>query len=433
VLEEGLQKLKEKKILDSLNIFNKLNKLYPNNSDILFCLGNVYYELNDLNKSLFYFEQSYKTHPNSEVIINNYAVTMQSLGRIKEAKKFFYKLIEINPENIKAYYRLFRMNVDILKNYSIKKLKNFENKKEISLEDKSLINYILSKYEKNNNNIKKEIQFLNKAHEYNFKSRVKYNSRLSYFYINILSQYYDKFQFLSKLQKYNQSSKLKPIFIIGLPRSGSTIIESLLSQNNEKFYSFGECGIFHNSIFNQIKNKPFNEKSKIEINGKELIESLKYVYDYSKKKNFIDKSLENFFYIDLILKIFPNAKFIHTFRNKSDAAIAIYQSMLIYLPWAHSIKNILDYILNYEKIISHFNAKYSKKILNLNFEDFTSNPETSSKKIFDFCDLEWNENALNFYNKNISSKSSSFLQIRKKIQKYDNEKYKSYYYLIKNN
>ena len=135
----------------------------------------------------------------------------------------------------------------------------------------------------------------------------------------------------------------------------------------------------------------------------------------------------------MILKIFPNAKFIHTFRNKSDAAIAIYQSMLIYLPWAHSIKNILDYILNYEKIISHFNAKYSKKILNLNFEDFTSNPETSSKKVFDFCDLEWNENALNFYNKNISSKSSSFLQIRKKIQKYDNEKYKSYYYLIKNN
>ena len=433
MIKEGLQKLKEKKVLDSLSIFNRLNKLNPDNSDILFCLGNVYYELNDLNKSLFYFEQSYKNHPKSEVIINNYAVAMQSLGRTVEAKKLFHKLIEINPENIKAYYRLFRMNENIFETYSIKKLRNLENREVISLDDKSLINYMLSKYEKNNNNIKKEIQFLNNAHEYYFKHRIKYNSKLSYFYINILSQYYDKFQFLNQHQKHSQKSKLKPIFIIGLPRSGSTLIESLLSQNNKKFYSFGESGIFHNSIFNQIKGVTFNENSKIEINGKELNESLRNIYDYSEEKKFIDKSLENFFYIDLILKIFPNAKFIHTFRNRSDAAIAIYQSMLIYLPWAHSIKHILNYISNYEKIIKHFKAKYPKKILNLNLEDFTSNPENSSKKIFDFCNIEWNKNVLDFYNKNLSSKSSSFLQIRKKIQKYETDKYKSYYFLIKNN
>ena len=432
MIKEGLQKLKEKKVLDSLSIFNRLKKLSPDNSDILFCLGNVYYELNDLNKSLFYFEKSYKHNPESEIIINNYAVALQSLGRTSEAKKLFEKLIEINPENIKAYYRLFRMNENIFKNYSIKKFKNLENREQISLDDKSLINYIFSKYEKNNKNIKKEIQFLNNAHEYNFKYRIKYNSKLSHFYINILSQCYDKFQFLNQDQKHNQKSKLKPIFIIGLPRSGSTLIESLLSQNNEKFYSFGESGIFHNSIFNQIKGGIFSKNSKVEINGKALIESLRNIYDYSKEKNFIDKSLENFFYIDLILKVFPDAKFIHTFRNRSDAAIAIYQSMLIYLPWAHSIKNILDYISNYEKIMKHFKAIYPKKILNLNLEDFTSNPENSSKRIFDFCNIEWSKNVLDFYNKNLSSKSSSFLQIRNKIKKYETDKYKPYYFIIKN-
>ena len=84
-----MQKLKEKKVLDSLSIFNRLKKLSPDNSDILFCLGNVYYELNDLNKSLFYFEKSYKHNPESEIIINNYAVALQSLGRTSEAKKLF--------------------------------------------------------------------------------------------------------------------------------------------------------------------------------------------------------------------------------------------------------------------------------------------------------------------------------------------------------
>ena len=91
--------------------------------------GNVYYELNDLNKSLFYFEKSYKHNPKSEIIINNYAVALQSLKRTSEAKKLFEKLIEINPENIKAYYRLFRMNENILKLF-YKKFKTWkiENK-----------------------------------------------------------------------------------------------------------------------------------------------------------------------------------------------------------------------------------------------------------------------------------------------------------------
>ena len=83
--------------------------------------------------------------------------------------------------------------------------------------------------------------------------------------------------------------------------------------------------------------------------------------------------------------------------------------------------------------MKHFKAIYPKKILNLNLEDFTSNPENSSKRIFDFCNIEWSKNVLDFYNKNLSSKSSSFLQIRNKIKKYETDKYKPYYFIIKNN
>ena len=101
-------------------------------------------------------------------------------------------------------------------------------------------------------------------------------------------------------------------------------------------------------MINQIKDNFSIGNTEFNIDLGMIDKSIKDIYNYSKEKNFIDKSLENFFYIDLILKIFPNAKFIHTYRNRFDAAIAIYQSMLIYLPWAHSLNNILLYILNYE-------------------------------------------------------------------------------------
>ena len=144
------------------------------------------------------------------------------------------------------------------------------------------------------------------------------------------------------------------------------MIESLLTQNNENCYSYGEPSIFDFSIFNQVKKNIFTKEYdyrnfNIFINKELLVDSIENIYSYSNNKFIIDKSLENFFYVDLILKIFPKAKFIHTFRDKVDSAIAIYQSMLIYLPWSHSIDNISKYILNYEKIINYFKDKYPDK------------------------------------------------------------------------
>ncbi len=432
MIKEGLYKLKEKKISEALPFFNKLNENNPNHPDILFYLGNIYYELNDLNKSLIYFEKSYENLPDSEIIINNYAITLQSLGKIEKAKNLFKKLLSKNPNNIKAYYRLFRMDdINFNKNY-LNKIRSLENNTSVSLEDKSLINYIFSKIEKNNNNIPKEIDFLDKAHQLIYKSKEKYNLILIKYYLEILSKNFNEIQ-IKKNNFSNSFSHLSPIFIIGLPRSGSTLVESLLSQSNEIFYSYGESGIIDYSIRDQIKKKMIANSTDLEINENELIDSINNFYFYSKDKNFIDKSLENFFYIDTILKVFPKAKFIHTYRNKYDAAIGIHQSMLMHLPWAHTINNILNYIFNYEKIINYFNKKYPDKILSVNLENLTFNPKKYTKKIFEFCNLDWSESVLKFYeNENLTSKSSSFLQIRGKIKKYKKNKYQSYYYLIKN-
>ena len=93
------------------------------------------------------------------MIIYNYAIALQSLGEINEAKLLFNKLIKINLYNIKAYYRLFRINENKFDNKHLEKLRNFENEDNFTLEDKSLINYMLAKHEQKNKNIDKEIKF----------------------------------------------------------------------------------------------------------------------------------------------------------------------------------------------------------------------------------------------------------------------------------
>ena len=150
-----------------------------------------------------------------------------------------------------------------------------------------------------------------------------------------------------------------------------------------------------------------------------------------ENKFFIDKSLENFFNIEIILNFFPNAKFIHTYRNYDDAMIAIYQTMLPKLSWSHTIKDIKEYVSLYKKTINYFKEKYSDKIIDVELSKLTINKEIEVKKILNFCEIEINKNFLDFdKNEKLFNKTNSFLQVREKIQKYDDEKYRPYYYLL---
>ena len=140
---------------------------------------------------------------------------------------------------------------------------------------------------------------------------------------------------------------------------------------------------------------------------------------------------ENFYYIDLILKIFPHAKFIHTYRNLNDNIFAIYKEFLSKISWSHSLENIVFYVNNYLKTIEFFKKKFPEKILSISLEQLTLFPEDISKKVYQFCDIEWDASCLNFSTqKELFSSTASNQQIRTGIQKYNKSKYKKYYYLL---
>ena len=153
------------------------------------------------------------------------------------------------------------------------------------------------------------------------------------------------------------------------------------------------------SIIKQIAPKIYsekfdNQKFKFIVNYKDLKNSILEKYSQFseiKNKKFIDKSLENIFNIEFIKNIYPEAKFIHTFRNPLDSIISIYQSMLPDLSWTHTIEDIIVYMDNYYKVLKHFKSKYPEIIMDINLEEFTEKSEELTKKMFKFCGLTWNE------------------------------------------
>ena len=438
-IKTGKKFVREKNYLEAEKIFlNLLNK----DKDLMlvnYFLGIIYFELQNYKKSKFHYESSLKFNPNSKEILINLAYLEQSYGNLEEAKDIYQKLLTLNPYYIETYYRIYLLNSDYLKEEYKSFFLEITNKENISLHERALANYLLSKIEKKKDEYKSEIDYLKKSHIDIFNSKKNYNLQSNFYYQEIISKKFEKIIFSNIKKKNFNFEKSFPIFIVGLPRSGSTLVETILS-DNDKIKGLGENYVINMAVLNQISGKIFannfdKKNFELSIDCPELesfvLKKFSNLFEFNENIRFVDKTLENFFNIDIILNLFPNAKFLHCFRNLNDAVIAIFQSLLPTLSWTHNLDDITNYIDDYLKIIKYFKKKYPDKIMDIKLENLTENNEKIGKKIFNFCNLDWSNKSLNFSKKkDLQIKTTSNVQLREKVTKYDYDKYKQYKFIL---
>ena len=426
---DGLREAKSaKKYLEKCLKINKTNHIVLNN------LANIFVKEGNIIKAEKFYLESLENKDDYLVATINIAIFYQDTGRLDEAKKFYLKAIDLSPKKISIYFNLSRIDKNFISEKKIKYLEDLMKNEKIESIDMAYGFFLLAEYERKNFFFVKEIDYLKKGHQKIFHEKLSKNNQTLNYWQNTIPAKYNKFSFIND-NKENELTKFNPIFIIGLPRSGSTMVEAILSSGDTKVENLGETSIFNGAVVsthNELKEK---ENTKIDldlINNKVLKLMRDRNFLSTKNKIFTEKSLENFFYIDIILKLFPKAKFINTFRNIEDNIFAIFQQALTKLSWTHSIENILKYIDNYLNIMDYFVKKYPSKIFSLDLEELTNKPEETSKKIYSFINLKWNERVLDFHKrKDLIISTASNIQIRRNIQKYDHEKYKPYKKILK--
>jgi len=409
---------------------------------IFYFLGLVHFELRNLDKSIQFFEKSINLRPNNISAYLKLAVLYQTMGDTESSKNNYLKSIELDSNQIRSYYGLYQLKTKFLKDEYYDKIRNISLTAKENSTDLAISKFLLSKFEISKKNLKEELILLKDAHKTIFNANLQYNRESDFYYKKIMQKFHNKIEFLnldnSVKQKYT-----KPIFIIGLPRTGSTLIESIISSDNNNYLSFGESSFFHMGILEQIKknnlfkNDNYHNINNIELDLKELKDYLYKRYsqfnssENENEKEIIDKSLDNFFNIETILKVFPDAKIINSTRNIRDNIIAIYEKLLAKLSWAHTIKDILDYIDIYLRIMDYYKKKYPKNIITISLESLNNDKYIETKKIFEFCDLNWNKEIFEFHKRDdLYIKTSSNVQLRTGIQSYDYDKYKRYYSLF---
>ena len=254
-LNDGKNLIRQKKFSKALGFFLNLKKQKSFDYKVYFYLGLVNFELNNFKKSIKYYKKFLKTEPNSISTLINLAIVKQTIGDLNSAKKIYQKIIQINKFYLRAYYGLYLLDE---KNFSDKifdTLLEIEKNQELTLYDKGILNFLLSKKEKRRGDLKSEIYYLDKFHLNIFDSNKQYNNSSQFYYNEIASNFFDKVKIIRNKKKFIINDDVNPIFIIGLPRSGSTLIESILTSGSQEITSFGESHVINISILEEIGPK----------------------------------------------------------------------------------------------------------------------------------------------------------------------------------
>ena len=215
----------------------------------------------------------------------------------------------------------------------------------------------------------------------------RYNS---YNYQNKILDSIDHFKNSFKdFEQGNERFGENNFFIVGSPRSGTTLVESIVTSNDEVFAG-GELATSKNLIGNYLRLKETNgQKMMIDFNKKYLRRT-----NYIRKdfKYIIDKLPENFLYLGYILTFLPNTKIIRLFRNPWDTAISLYKQRYVQnIPYSSSFFNIGVFMANFEAINLFWNSNIPNKdncILDIHYEEVVKDESMAQKKIYEFLGIK---------------------------------------------
>ena len=410
----------------AISSYEKAITIQPNYADAHYNLGIVLKKSGEYQKAISSYEKAIQIRPNYPETHNNLGVLLQELGEYQKAKSFYQIAVKNEPENLAHLYNLSSLDEEILHPNLKNKIYEIIEKNNSTKKNIAYGNFLLSRYELKAKKYKNEFDHLLKGHQYFFESEnKKFEKEVEYFF-NLFS----KRKELITLNRHNKKDNnvIKPIFIIGVPRCGSTLIEKIIASGSQYIPIGEETGIIHTVVQNLINHKQ-SLNSDIDQFQTKIVEICKQKGLVQEESNymFTDKSLENFFYIDIIKEIFPQAKVINCRRNAISSIMSTLKNNLFTLPWAHNLEHIFKYYDIYDQMIKNFEKTHSNFIYDLQYEKFVSDPENEAKKLMKFCGLPWDIKCLEFYKRrDLISKTASNIQFRKAIYNDSINKYLPY-------
>ncbi len=417
--------------VQAFDVFKKLLEKRPSHVELLCKMGGLHIEFSELDQAKVYFEKALNVEP------THIGAKLAYIGVLRLQKDYARALPAIDalfasePKNIKVaviYSYLCHLNNSCEK--VISRLESFLNVSGLSKVDETNICFELGRLCDARADYDKAFAFFQRG---NALKTGQYDAEETTAMISAWIDGYSR-EAMQRKQLKTKRKHGRPIFIVGAPRSGTTLIEQILSSHPE-VYGAGELtdmvnivrdyrgdGYPHNNIRYEIEGflpadlesmaKKYRARLDLVSNGERYV---------------VDKLPGNFIRLGLIAMLFPDAKIINCIRNPIDTCLSCYfhdfSGVHSYL---YDMDDLVSFYKNYQCLMKHWHETLPVSILDVHYEDVVADQESESRRLFEFLGLEWNENCLEFYNSDRTVVTSSHDQVQKPIYKSSISRWKNY-------
>ena len=406
---------------EAVACFEKAIEIAPNRPKPYLQLASTLAPAADLDEPIKIYQRCLEIAPGHPAALLNLGHHLKTVGRLEEGIQSYEECIRVRPDNGETYWSLANLKTYKFSNEQIAEMERRSSQEELSPNSRINFLFALGKAHDDRKEYEKAWHYYQRGNEEQ-RGEINYDPVYTEVTNDKIIETFTK-ELIDKYSGLGNPDK-SPIFVIGLPRSGSTLLEQIIASHSQVE------GTSELPYLNRVSNSL--SKNRVDgVNYPEAVMELQErhlkqlgtdyldaaeIHRVEKKPYFIDKMPNNFPHLGFLHCILPNAKIIDARRNPMDACVGnLRQLYASGQHFSYDQTDIGEYYLQYQRLMDHWHEVMPGKILTCQYEETVGDLESQVKRILEYLELPWEDNCLNFHETERSVRTPSSEQVRQPI------------------
>lgn len=350
---------------------------------------------------------------NNPQYLYNLASSFIFVGDLRQAEDTYSMVINRTPDHYDAWHNRSTLRKQTANSNHIRKLEKALNRLAPNDAGKTSLCYALAKEYEDLGKDERSFSYLKRGAD-SYRCRMGYDVQSDVSLMKRIAELFDR--------TYAENVKAAPerrgpIFVLGLPRSGTTLVDRIISSHSN-VESMGEISDFAQTLNRLGRSTDRHQllEASVRIDPDQYGQSyIRSVASYgSNTPYYIDKTPTNFLYIGLIAKALPGASIVHLRRHPVDICLAMYRTLFrMGNPFSYDLDDLAEYYIAYDALMRHWQMLFPEILLHVSYEELVDNQERVSKDIIAHCGLDWEPACLEFDRNTAPVATASAAQVRK--------------------
>jgi tetratricopeptide (TPR) repeat protein len=416
------QALKEQnRFEEAIGNFRRAIEMEPANVRANFLLGSTLSPSALTYEAIEAFQRTLELRPNHVGAHLGLGHVLKTVGRQEDAVKAYRECIRLRPDNGATYWSLANLKTYSLNSDDIEEMQEQLKSEDLSKESEVNFLFALAKATEDRGNFDRAWQYYEKGNA--ARRMMEYYDPVHAEAMNdsVIEVFNKEFLVERSGQGHADSA---PIFVIGLPRSGSTLIEQILASHSQvegtaelPYVGQGTASL------NLNRADGVNYPEAMKELGPDHFKSLGQKYLRATQmhrtegaRRFIDKMPNNFPAVGFIHLILPNAKIIDARRHPLDSCLSCFRQLFARgQPFTYDLTDIGEYFLEYQRLMDHWHDVLPGRVLTVQYEDVVQDFENQVRRLLDYCELPWEDSCVRFYETERPVRTASSEQVRQPV------------------